>query len=63
MSDRGKWNIPRMAAREGKVVFFPNIDPDKAYSILSFERKQGMRFKAQRAVYQGCSGVVAWRTQ
>jgi hypothetical protein len=57
----GKWNVPRKAVREGAVVFFPRITTNKAYSILSFERKRGMRIRVVQSVYQDCPGAMVWR--
>lgn len=57
------WAQPRAALRRGEVVFFPRVTVNKAHSIVSYERKRGMKFKAMAATYEECPGVVVWRTE
>lgn len=58
-----KWAQPRKAVREGAVVFFPRTTTNKAYSILSYERRQGYKIRAIQMVYQDCPGAMVWRVE
>lgn len=61
--DRGKWLQPRKAVRDGEVVFFPRTTAAKAWSILSYERKQGIRVKVLQTTYHDCPGTMVWRVE
>lgn len=60
---QGKWAQPRKALIEGQVVFFPRTPVAKVYSIVSWERKKGMKFKVVSTIYQDCPGSAAWRNE
>lgn len=62
LGSRGtKWSLPRKEIRAGRAVFFPRLSVARVNSIVSAERKRGMRFNSVSATYQECPGVVVWR--